>query len=121
MRLDGVDAVAVGAYRRKLVAPRDGLPVNAVIEGLLDLSVALAARGRDIEFVDRRFGVVGGADLVRAMAVSADSSFGGTLFRRAAVHAVLVGEEGLCSSRRWIPSGISARGSVRRYRECWRD
>ncbi len=90
MRLDGMNAVAIGADGRKIVAPRDGLPMNALIEGLRDLGMALAAGGGDVEFRDWRLGVVRGADRVRAMAVSTDGSLGGTFFGGTTVDAVLV-------------------------------
>jgi hypothetical protein len=90
MRLDGMDAVAIRADRRKAVAPRDCLAVNALIEGLRDLSVALSAGIRDVELRDRRLGIVRRTDRMRTMTVSADGSLGGTLFRGAAMYAVLV-------------------------------
>ncbi len=46
VRLDGVDAVAVGADRRKAVAARDGLAVDAGVEGLLDLCCGICRRSR---------------------------------------------------------------------------
>ena len=76
MRLDGMDAVAVRADRRKAVAPCDGLAVDALNEGLRDLRVALAACLRDVEFRDRGRGIVRGADGVRAMTIRAYGGFG---------------------------------------------
>ena len=94
-RLDGVDAVAVGADRGELVAARDGLPVNALLEGVCDVRVALAAGGGNVELGDRRFGVAGGENFVRAVAIGADGGLLRAVGDGAAVHAVLVGDEGL--------------------------
>jgi len=52
MRLDRMDAVAVRAHRRHAIAPADSLPVNALHECLRNRRMALAARLRNIEFVD---------------------------------------------------------------------
>ena len=51
VRLDGVDAVAIGADRGEHVAARNGLPVNAGVEGVGYIGVALAAGGRDVELL----------------------------------------------------------------------
>ncbi len=48
--LDGVDAVAISAGGCEHVAARDCLAVNAGSEGVGDVSVALAAGGRDGDF-----------------------------------------------------------------------
>jgi len=69
--------------------------VNALRKGLLDLDVAFAAGFRDVEFVNRRLGVVGGEDLMRSMAIGADGGFGGAFLDSAAVHTFLIGDEGL--------------------------
>ena len=50
MRLDGMDAVAVGADRRQAVAMSDGLPMDARVECLLNGSVTFAAGLGDFEF-----------------------------------------------------------------------
>ena len=76
MRLDGVYAVAVRADRREAVASRDGLSVNARMEGLRNSGVALAAGVRHIELRDGRFRVVGGENFVGTMAVRADGGLG---------------------------------------------
>ena len=68
--------MAIRADGRLVVAARYGLAVNALVEGLRDLSVAFAAGGRDVELGDRRLGVVRGADRVRAVAVGADGCLG---------------------------------------------
>src|ERR1019366_1260577 len=94
-RLDGVDAVAVGADRGERVAARDGLAVNALGEDGLHSGVALAAGGGDIELVDQRPGGVGGQDRVRAVAVGADGGLLRAVFDGAAMDALLVGDEGL--------------------------
>ena len=90
MSLDGMNAVAIGADRRESVTPRYRLSMNALIEGLRDLCMALAAGGGDVEFGDWRLGVVRGADRVRAMSVSTYGSLGGTFFGGTTVYAVLV-------------------------------
>jgi len=95
VRLDGMDAVAIGTNRRKLVTTRDGLPVNAGVECGLNVGVALAAGGGHIELVDRRLRVVAAENGVGAMAIGADGCFHRAVFDGAAVNAVLVGDEGL--------------------------
>ena len=95
MRLDRVDSVAVRADRGQPVAARDCLPVNALHEGLVDCRMALAAGGRNIELVDRRLGVVGGKNLVRAVAIGADRGLLRSFFDGAPMHAFLIGDEGL--------------------------
>ncbi len=87
--------MAVSADRGELVAARDGLPVNALHEGVCDVGVALAAGGGNVELGDGRFGVVGGENFVRAVAIGADRGLLRSIGDGAAVHAVLVGEEGL--------------------------
>ena len=89
-RLDGMDAVAVGADRGELVAARDGLPVNALHESVCDIGVALAAGGGHVELGDGRFGVAGGENFVRAVAIGADRGLLRAVGDGAAVHAVLV-------------------------------
>ena len=75
MRLDRVNSVAVRAYRRHPIAARNSLPVDALVEGLFDVGVALAAGSRNVELGDGRLGVVGRGDLMRAVAISAYSGF----------------------------------------------
>ena len=94
-RLDAVDAVAVGADGRELIALRDGLAMDALHEGGLDISVALAAGGRNIHARDGRFWVTGRLDIVGAVAIGADGSFFTAVGDGASVHAVLVGEKRL--------------------------
>lgn len=114
VRLDGMDAVTVSANRRKLVAARQGLAVDALHEGGVHVSVALAAGSRHIEFVDGRLGVVRGDNLVCAVAVRADSSLLGALLGRAPVHTLLVADEGLCAltarfHQEFLPMAAAAR------------
>ena len=90
-----MDSVAVRADRRQSVAARDRLPVNALHVDALHIGVAPAAGGGDVELVDRRAGVVGGKNLMRAMAVRADGGGLRAVLHRAAVDAVLVGDEDL--------------------------
>ena len=94
-RLDGVDAVAIGADGGERVAARDGLAVNALGEDGLHAGVALAAGAGDVELVDQRLGIVGGQNLVRAVAVGADGGLLRAVLDRAAVDALLVADEGL--------------------------
>ncbi len=95
MRLDRVDSVAVGADRGQAVAARNSLPVNALHEGLRDLGVALAAGGRNVEFINRRLLIVGGKNLVRAVAIRADRGLLRALFDGHAMHAGLIGHKAL--------------------------
>src|ERR1017187_7020405 len=95
MRFDRVDSVTVRANRSLCIPARKRLPVNALHEGVVDLRVALAACRRNIEFVDRRFAVVGGKNLVRAMTICTDRGLLRSLLRSASVHAFLVADEGL--------------------------
>ena len=74
-RLDGVNAVAVSAYRRLPVAARDRLAVGALHVLLLNVVVALGAGCRNVELVDRRFGIAGAQDVVLPVTVGADGSF----------------------------------------------
>lgn len=90
VRFNGVDAVTICANGRELIAARDGLSVNAGVEGVLNVRVALSARGRDIEFVDRRLGIGGREDRVRAVAIGAHGGFHGSVLDGTTVHAVLV-------------------------------
>jgi len=88
--LDGVDAVAICAYRGKPVAARNRLPVDALHVDALDLAVALPAGLRHVELVDQRLGVVGGQNVVGAMAVRAHRRALRSLLHRAPMHALLV-------------------------------
>ena len=62
---------------------------------LLDSRVALAAGRRNIEFVNRRLGVVGGKNLVRAVAIGADRGLLRSLFDGQSMHALLVRDKSL--------------------------
>lgn len=95
VRLDGVDAVAISADRRLSVAVRDGLSVNAGIEGICDFRVALAACGRHIELVNGRRGLVGGENLVIAVAIGTDGGLLRSVGDGASVHARLIRDERL--------------------------
>ena len=55
-RLDGVNAVAIGAYRRLPIAARNGLPVDTVFVMLGNVGVALGAV-RNIELEYRGLGI----------------------------------------------------------------
>lgn len=93
--LDGVDPMTVCADRRQGVSPRDPLAVDAGHERIVDCRVALAAGRRHIEFVDWRLLVIGGKDLVRAMAVGTHRGLLRAVFDGTPMHAVLIGEERL--------------------------
>ena len=112
MRLDGMNAVTIGADGREIVTPCDGLAVNALIEVCRDLGVALAAGGGDVEFGDWRLGVVRGADRVRAMAISTDGSLGEPFSVARPCTLSWYDEEGLRGFAASTPSGTSARGSA---------
>ena len=77
------------------VAARQSLAVNALHEGVVDVGVALAAGGGNIELVDLRLDFVGGQNFVRTVAIGTHGGLLRTLLRGAPVHAFLVGEEGL--------------------------
>ena len=83
VRLDGVNAVAIGADRRLRVAAGDGLPVDALHELGLHRLMALGAGQRNVELEDGRFLVAGAADFVHAVAVGADGGLGGSVGDRA--------------------------------------
>src|ERR1017187_1197877 len=83
------------AARRLSVAPRNCLTVNALHEGRPDCRMAIAASRRNVELVDRGFGVIGGKNFMRAVAIGADRGLRRSLFDGASMHAFLVGDEGL--------------------------
>ena len=94
VRLDGVNAVAVGANRRLPVAASDRLAMNALHELLLDGLVTFGTGRRHVELEDRRLGVTGGKNFMRSVAVGAHCSLLRTPCDRLAVHALQVGVEG---------------------------
>ncbi len=94
-RFDGVNPVAVRAHRSQLIATRNRLPVNALIECVFNLRVALAAGGRNACLVDRRFGIARGQNLVRPMAIRAHRGLLRAVLHGPPMHALLVGEERL--------------------------
>jgi len=75
VRLDGMNAMTVGAHRSLPVAAGNGLPVDALHEFLLHGLVTLRTGGRDVELKDRRLGITGGQDFMRAVTVGANRSF----------------------------------------------
>lgn len=95
MRFDRVDSVAIGADRRHPVSVPYRLAVDAVFELLGDVLVALTAGGRNVEFKDRRFGISGIENFVRAVAIGANRGFFRTGGDRVAMHALLVGSDHL--------------------------
>ena len=91
MRLDGVNAVAIGADRCERIALTDGLAVNALHELGFDRLVALGAGGGNVEFENGGFVVAGAADFMHSVAIGTDGSLGGSIGDSAAVHAFFVG------------------------------
>ena len=87
--------MAIGAHRRLAITVRDGLSVDAGIEGVLNVGMTLSAGGRHIGLGDGRLGIIGGEDRMPAVAIRADGSFQGSVLYGAAMHTVLIGEEGL--------------------------
>ena len=95
MRLDGVDAVAIGADWRLAIAARDGLSVNAGVEGALNVGVALSASGRHMGLGDGRLGIIGRKDCMITVAISADGGFLGAILNGTTMHTVLIRQESL--------------------------
>ena len=69
--------------------------MNALHERVVHVRVAFAAGRRNIEFVDRRLGVIRRQNLVRPMTICAHSGFLRTHLRRPTVNALLVADERL--------------------------
>jgi len=67
--------------------------MNALHEGRFDRCVALAARRRHIEFVDRRLRIVGRKNLMRAVAIRAHRRLRRSLLSGLSVYALLVRRE----------------------------
>ncbi len=89
-------AVAVNAHRPARVALGEQLAVNALVVGLLDADVALAAGLGDVGVVDRRIAVHAALDFVRAVTVVARGRDDQAHFQqRGAVDAVHVLVRGL--------------------------
>src|ERR1700757_1071206 len=75
VRLDGMNAVTVGAHWSLAVAAGDCLPVDALHEFLLHGLMTLRTGARDVELENGRLGITGGQDFVRAVTVGANRSF----------------------------------------------
>ena len=75
VRLDGMNAMTVGAHRSLAVAAGDSLPVDALHEFPLHGLMTLRTGARDVELEDGRLGIAGGQDFVRAVTVGANRSF----------------------------------------------
>src|SRR5579864_3501814 len=90
-----MNAVAIGAHRRLTVAASDRLAMNALHEFLLHGLVTLRAGDRHVELEDRRLGIAGSENLVRAVAVGTHGSLIRSSGDCPAMHALLVGGEGL--------------------------
>ena len=81
--------MAVGAYRRALIAFGQQLPVNALVVGLFDAQMAFAAGLGDVGVVDGGIAVHGAFDVMHAMAIVAGGRHDQTHFdQRLAVDAV---------------------------------
>ena len=90
MCLDRVNAVAVRAHWCLPVGLRDGLAMNALLEFLRDLLVALAAGHRDVELKDGRLRILGVQNFVRPVAIGADRRFFGPVGDGMSVNALLI-------------------------------
>src|SRR5579862_1451225 len=95
VRLDRVNSVTIGAYRRLPVALRNGLSVDALLEVLRDRVVAFPAGQRHVELEDRGLGVLRVENLVRAVAIGADRGLLGTVRNGVSMHTLLVGRDHL--------------------------
>ena len=84
--------MAIGAGGRERIAARQRLAVNAHIESVGHIRVARAAGVRDGKLRDRRLRIVGGQNLVRAVAVGTDRGILRPVGHGAAVHARLIGD-----------------------------
>lgn len=95
MRLDGMNAMAIGANRRLPVSARDSLAVNALFELPFDRAMALAAGMGNVEFEYRRLGVSPVHDVVRAVAIGTNGCLLHAFGHGLAMHALLIGDKGL--------------------------
>jgi len=89
-RLDGVDAVAIGADRGERVALGDGLSVDALQEFGFHRLMALATGGGNVELEDGGLVIAGAANFVGAVAIGADGGLGGSGSHGAPVYALLI-------------------------------
>ena len=90
MRLDRVNAVAIGANRRLPISLGQGGAVDALSIFLRNRIVALTASECHVELEDRRLRILGIENLVRAMAIGANGGLVGTGRNRVPVNALLV-------------------------------
>ena len=95
VRLDGVNAVAVGTNRSLPVALRDGRSVDALLKLLGNHVVAAPAGHGHIELEDRGLRVLRVKNLVSAMAVGADRSLLRAGSDGMSMHALFVGGDHL--------------------------
>src|SRR4029077_2589135 len=75
VRLDGMNAMTVGANRSLAVAACDSLPVDALHEFLLHRLMTRRTGARNVELEDGRLGIAGRQDFMRAVTVGANRSF----------------------------------------------
>jgi len=90
VRLDGVNTVAVRAHWRLRIAARYCLSVDALSKFLLHRPMTFGTGARNVELEDRRLGIAGGQNLVRAVTIGAHGSLLGTGCNRATVDALLI-------------------------------
>ena len=94
-RQDGVNAVAIRACWRQLIAAAQCLTMDTLEKNMLDLAMTFAAGRGNIEFVDRRGSIVCRQNLVRAMAIRADRRSLRAIVDRSPMHTVLIRRENL--------------------------
>src|SRR5690242_18231364 len=119
MRLDGMNAMAIGANRRLPVAAGDSLAVNALFELPFDRAMALAAGVGNIEFEYRRLGVSRGHNVVRTVAIGTNGCLLHAFGHSLAVHTLLVGDKlldgaaGGCHHKLLVVAGATGGGNIR--------
>src|ERR1700746_2342331 len=71
VRLDGMNAMTVGAHRSLAIAAGDSLPVDALHEFILTELITLRTGAGDVEMEDGRLGNTARKNFVRAVTVGA--------------------------------------------------
>jgi len=99
---DEMLAVAVAAYRSAGEAIFHGLSMHAFVIGFGDLSVALAAGGRNIPVVDLRTGVPRGQNAMAAVAIGAGCGSAIAVHDGPSMNALLVEFDGM-RKRNFMP------------------
>lgn len=90
MRLDRMNSVTIGAHRRLPVGFGDGLAMNALLEFLGDLLVALTAGHWYVELEDGGFRVFGVENFMRTVTIGADRRFFRSVGDGMSVNALLI-------------------------------